>query len=233
MGMEKKHLVVISHPRNMPEVPDGSVQLAATSPPPFETGRSIGDFSHYLQDMQLVFSECHRVLEDGCCICVNACETISNSYSNPSPAHFALLLKRAGFEYVDEIIWHAPAHSHDGSMLGHVIIMRKGAFDRNITTGTEKHQAEADIQSVMQYWTPNNNQLLYPHGLFEPFIGLFTHEGETVLDPFLGNGCTAADIATLGRRLIGYCPASSCLPSILQGSGIAPHDLGIINRRLI
>ena len=233
MGMEKKHLVAISNPRNMPEVPDCSVQLVATSPPPFETGRSIGDFGRYLQDMQLTFNECHRVLEDGCCICVNACETINNSYSNPSPAHFALLLRRAGFVYSDDIIWRTPAHPPQDSIAGQVIIMRKGAFDWKTITGTEKRQAEMDIQGAMQYWIPDSSQLLYPSGLFEPLIRLFTYEGETVLDPFLGNGRTATEAATLGRRLIGYEPDSSHLPSILRGSGIAPHDLRIINRRLI
>ena len=232
MGMEKKHLVAISNPGNMHELPDAPVQLIATSPPLFEINRSFGDFSRYLQDMQLVFSECHRVLEDGACICLNACENINNRYSNPSPAHFALLLRRAGFVYRDDIIWRRPAHPPHSGMAGQVIIMRKGAFDRKTTTGTEKRQAAMDIQGAMQYWAPDS-QLLYPGGLFEPLIRIFTHEGETVLDPFLGNGRTAADTATIGRRLIGYCPNRSRLPSILQGSGIAPHNLRIINRRLI
>jgi len=247
MGMERKHLVVIANPRSMPEVQTGSVQLVATSPPCFDMAGCGGhasppkSFHKYLQDMQRTFSECHRALENGCCICAIVCDTIDCRYSNPSSAHFALLLKRAGFEYREDIIWRKPAslaekRPYSGSTLGHAIIMRKGGFDRREIGNDGKRQAARDMQEAARGWNPgiqNGDNALpqIPPGLFEPLIRFHTCEGETVLDPFLGNGMAAREIATLGRRLIGYATDSPRLQPIVHGSGIAPHDLKIMKRR--
>ncbi|HIG98260.1 TPA: site-specific DNA-methyltransferase [Candidatus Woesearchaeota archaeon] len=114
--MDPKHLVVIGDSRRMAEVPDDSVQLIVTSPPYFdvkdygqENIGSLDDFSEYLEEMQLVFKECHRVLENGRYICVNICDIISHKYKYPIPAHYVLLLQRAGFEYREDIIWRKPS----------------------------------------------------------------------------------------------------------------------------
>ena len=111
MGMEKNHLVVIGDPRSMAEVPDESVQLIATSPPVFEIGASLDGFKDYLEELQLAFRECYRVLEKGRYICVNVCDIVSRESKYPIPAHYVLLLQRAGFEYRDDIIWRKPRTS--------------------------------------------------------------------------------------------------------------------------
>lgn len=109
-------MVVIGDSRNMAEVSGDSIQLVVTSPPYFNVkdyGRenigSINDFHAYLQEMQLVFNECYRVLEKGRYCCVNICDVISGDQKYPIPAHFVLLLKRAGFEYREDIIWKKPS----------------------------------------------------------------------------------------------------------------------------
>jgi DNA modification methylase len=43
----------------------------------------------------------------------------------------------------------------------------------------------------------------FPPEMLERFIGFFTREGETVLDPFVGCGSTLVAAYTLGRRSIG------------------------------
>ncbi|MCX6771678.1 MAG: site-specific DNA-methyltransferase [Candidatus Micrarchaeota archaeon] len=253
--MEKKHLVVIGNPRRMAEVPDGSVQLVITNPPYFDIGgcdectECQDDFNDYLQEMQLILSECHRALEDGGIICLNICDVVNYKCKYPIPAHYTLLLQRANFEYREEIVWRKPSGDLTGTrrglfiqratpmdyspnnVLGHVLVFRKGKFNRKKVSDGERRQAVHDIREVMRSRQDMDAGSLYPAELAEALIKLYTYEGETVLDPFLGGGMTVQAAACLGRRSIGYEPDRSRLPSILQGSRIAPNDLEIIGQR--
>jgi modification methylase len=258
MGMEKQHLVVFGNPRTMAEVPDSSVQLVLTNPPYFDMGgcnecsAPLEDFSDHLQDMQLAFSECHRALENGGIICVNVCDVVNYKCKFPIPAHYTLLLQRAGFEYRDELVWRKPAGSnaemqsgifiqhssplayHPNSILGHVIILRKGDFSRKKPSSQERGQAMREIREITRFRSQDKGALqpsLYPQELAEALIKLYTYEGETVLDPFMNGGTTLKAAARIGRRSIGYGADIAQLPSIMQGSRIAPDDLRIIGQR--
>ncbi|MCX6771303.1 MAG: site-specific DNA-methyltransferase [Candidatus Micrarchaeota archaeon] len=258
MGMEKPHLVVIGNPRRMPELTDNSVQLIVTNPPYFDMGGcgecagTVDDFNDYLKDMQLAFFECHRVLEDGGIICVNVCDVVNYRCKCSLPVHYALLLQRAGFEYRDDLIWRKPAGSEAGlqtgifiqhssplsyspsNILGHVLVLRKGNFTRKAPGRAERQQAMFEIRAIMRLRSQDRGVLqpsLYPRELAETLIELYSHKGETVLDPFLGSGTTAKAAATLDRRSIGYQPDRSRLPSITKGSRIAPEGVRIIEQR--
>ena len=229
MGMERKHLVVIGNPGAMPEVPGESVQLVAASPPLFEMWQPAEAFGEYLEEMLRVFRECHRVLENGRCICVNVCDTVGREPMYPIPAHYALLLQRAGFRYRDDIIWRRPTPCFPDSALGHIIVMRKGMADfRRISQG-EREQAIFDIRTAMRGWGSSSPSL--PGSILETLIRLYTCEGETVLDPFLGDGATTRAAAGLNRSSIGYTLDYSALSSLRRVSGIAPDELEIIERR--
>ncbi|VVB59849.1 Modification methylase MjaI [uncultured archaeon] len=181
--MNPKHIVVIGDSRNMQEVPDNSVQLIVTSPPYFnvkEYGRenigSINEFSKYLQEMQQVFNECYRVLEYGRYICVNISDIISDKAKYPIPAHYILMLQRAGFEYREDIIWKKPSGvgANGGSGAGkrfgifirhpypmyyfpnnvfeHILVFRKGKFDYKKLTEEDKRRAAMDIEFIKENW---------------------------------------------------------------------------------
>ena len=272
--MEPKHLVVIGDSRNMREVKDESVQLVVTSPPYFnvkdygtENIGSINDFHEYLLEMQRVFSECYRVLEKGRYCCINICDIISHEAKYPIPAHYVLLLQRAGFEYREDIIWRKPAgvgakagagaakrfglfiqhpypmYYFPNNIFEHILVFRKGKFDYKKVSLEEKERAEVDIEMAKELWnsdvwdmvpetknqyTQDNHPAMFPEELPEAFIRLYTFEGETVLDPFLGSGTTTKVAASLGRRSVGYELNPDYLPLIRKKSGIAPHDLRIV-----
>ena len=114
--MASKHLVVVGDSRRMEEVASDSLQLVVTSPPYFNVkdyGQvnigSINDFYEYLQEMQLVFNECYRVLQKGRYCCINICDVISDKEKYPIPANYVFLLQRSGFEYREDIIWRKPS----------------------------------------------------------------------------------------------------------------------------
>jgi len=250
MDMEKDHLVVISNPRNMPEVPDNSVQLVIASPPYFdmndERSGSAGYFAGHLEEMQLAFNECFRVLQAGRHICVNVCDVVGRGCAHPYPAHYVLMLQRAGFEYRDDIVWRKPTaegaarrqalfiqhpcpqYYFPNDILAHILVLRKGKQDTRKVAMADLRQARLDIGEAGKQ---NGGHGSLPCGIAETLIKLYTCEGETVLDPFLGDGTTAAAAASLGRKSVSYGPDRSRLPSILQRAGIAPDRIGIIEQR--
>ena len=278
MGMDPKHLVVIGDSRRMTKVPDDSVQLIVTSPPYFdvkdygqENIGSLEDFNEYLQEMQFVFRECYRVLEKGRYICVNICDIISHKYKYPIPAHYVLLLQRAGFDYREDIIWRKPSgvggkgagsgaakrfgvfmqhpypmYYFPNNIFEHILVMRKGKFDYKSVSEEDKREAGIDVDEAKRRWNSDvwdmcpetknqynreSHPAMFPEELPEAFIRLYTYEGETVLDPFLGSGTTMKVAEGLNRRSIGYELNKDYLPLIRRKSGIAPHDLKIIHQR--
>ncbi|PIW12994.1 MAG: DNA methylase N-4, partial [Armatimonadetes bacterium CG17_big_fil_post_rev_8_21_14_2_50_66_6] len=74
-----KHRILIGDSRRMSELPDSSVHLVVTSPPYWQ----LKDYGHdgqigfddsyeaYINNLNLVWNECHRVLHPGCRLCVN------------------------------------------------------------------------------------------------------------------------------------------------------------------
>ena len=272
--MASKHLVVVGDSRNMAEVASDSLQLVVTSPPYFNVRDygldnigSINDFHEYLQEMQLVFNECHRVLEKGRYCCVNICDIISDKEKYPIPAHYVLLLQRAGFEYREDIIWRKPngvgakggsgaakrfgvflqhpypMYYFPNNVFEHILVFRKGKFDYKQLTEEDKLRAAIDIGEAKKRWnndvwemTPETQKergeirhpAMFPEELPEALIRLYTFEGESVLDPFLGSGTTTKVAASLGRNSVGYEINRAFLPLIKKKSGVAPHDLKVV-----
>ncbi len=272
--METKQLVVIGDSRKMAEVADESVQLVVTSPPYFNVkdyGQnnigSINDFHEYLQEMQLVFDECYRVLEKGRYCCVNICDIISGEEKYPIPAHYVLMLKRSGFQYREDIIWRKPSgvgakgssgaakrfglflqrpypmYYFPNNIFEHILVFRKGKFDYKKVGFEEKLRSAVDIELAKNRWNSDiwemcpetknqysdaSHPAMFPEELPEALIRLYSFEGETVLDPFLGSGTTTKVAASLNRRSIGYELNPDYLPLIKRKSNIAPHELKIV-----
>ncbi|VVC03597.1 Modification methylase MjaI [Candidatus Burarchaeum australiense] len=181
--MKSKYLVVIGDSRDMREVASDSVQLVVTSPPYFNVkdyGRenigSINEFYDYLMEMQLVFNECYRVLEKGRYCCINVGDVISEGEKYPIPAHFVIMLKRAGFDYREDIIWRKPSGvgARGGSGAGkrfgvfmqhpypmyyfpnnifeHILVFRKGKFDYKKASEEQKRRAKVDVEEAKRRW---------------------------------------------------------------------------------
>jgi site-specific DNA-methyltransferase (adenine-specific) len=114
-----QHKIIIGDSRRMAEVRDGSVQLVVTSPPYWQ----LKDYGHkeqigyndtyedYINNLNLVWKECFRVLSPGCRLSVNIGDQFARSvyYGRykiiPIRTEIIKLCETIGFDYMGAIIW--------------------------------------------------------------------------------------------------------------------------------
>lgn len=103
----------------MAELRDNSVHLAITSPPYWQlkdygTDTQIGyhdSYENYINNLNLVWKECYRVLHDGCRLCVNIGDQFARSvyYGRykviPIREEIIKFCENVGFDYMGAIIW--------------------------------------------------------------------------------------------------------------------------------
>ena len=65
---------------------------------------------------------------------------------------------------------------------------------------------------------------IYPEELVSRLVKMFSYEGDTVLDPFLGSGTTVKVARELNREAIGYEREPQYKAVIMQKLGIAPGE---------
>jgi len=117
--MKTWHKVIIGDSRWMKEVPDESVHLIITSPPYWQlkdygNGKQIGfndTYEEYINNLNLVWNECHRVLHKGCRLCINIGDQFARSvyYGRykviPIRTEIIKFCESIGFDYMGAIIW--------------------------------------------------------------------------------------------------------------------------------
>ena len=117
--MKTKHKIINGDSRQMSELTDRSVHLIITSPPYWQlkdygTDNQIGfndSYENYINNLNLVWSECFRVLHDGCCLCINIGDQFARSvyYGRYKviPIHSEIIrfCETVGFDFMGQIIW--------------------------------------------------------------------------------------------------------------------------------
>ncbi len=113
------HKIIIGDSREMNEVSDKSVHLIITSPPYWQLkdygdGSQIGfdhNYEDYINNLNLVWNECRRVLHDGCRMCINIGDQFARSvyYGRykviPIRTEIIKFCETVGFDYMGAIIW--------------------------------------------------------------------------------------------------------------------------------
>ena len=124
--MSTKHLLINGDSRKMSPIPDESVQLIVTSPPYWQlkdygADKQIGfndSYEEYINNLNLVWSECFRVLEQGCRLCINIGDQFARSvyYGRYKviPIHSEIIrfCEETGFDYMGSIVWQKPTSMH-------------------------------------------------------------------------------------------------------------------------
>lgn len=117
--MKTNHKIIIGDSRNMAELQDNSVHLVITSPPYWQlkdygSPNQIGfndSYEDYINNLNLVWKECFRVLNDGCRLCINIGDQFARSvyYGRykiiPIRTEIIKFCETIGFDYMGAIIW--------------------------------------------------------------------------------------------------------------------------------
>ncbi len=113
------HTVINGDSREMLELKDKSVDLVVTSPPYWQlkdygTDNQIGyndSYEDYINNLNLVWNECYRVLNNGCRLCVNIGDQFARAvyYGRykviPIRTEIIKFCEAIGFDYMGAIIW--------------------------------------------------------------------------------------------------------------------------------
>jgi DNA modification methylase len=113
------HRIIIGDSRKMDAVENESVHLVVTSPPYWQLKdygprQQIGyndSYQDYINNLNLVWSECYRVLHKGCRLCINIGDQFARSvyYGRykiiPIRTEIIKFCETIGFDYMGAIIW--------------------------------------------------------------------------------------------------------------------------------
>ncbi|MFN3821170.1 MAG: DNA methyltransferase [bacterium] len=124
--MKTTHKIIIGDSRWMREVPDESVHLIITSPPYWQlkdygNGKQIGfndTYEEYINNLNLVWNECYRVLHKGCRLSINIGDQFARSvyYGRykiiPIRTEIIKFCESRGFDYMGAIIWQKVTTCH-------------------------------------------------------------------------------------------------------------------------
>ncbi len=111
--------IILGDSRNMSELKDESVHLVVTSPPYWQlkdygNGNQIGfndSYEDYINNLNLVWKECYRVLYKGCRLCINIGDQFARSVYYGRYKIISIREKiirfceTIGFDYMGAIIW--------------------------------------------------------------------------------------------------------------------------------
>ncbi len=140
--MKTLHKIIIGDSRCMDEVADESVHLVITSPPYWQlkdygNEKQIGfndTYEEYINNLNLVWNECHRVLHKGCRLCINIGDQFARSvyYGRykviPIRTEIIKFCESAGFDYMGAIIWQKVTTCHT---TGGATVMGSFPYPRN------------------------------------------------------------------------------------------------------
>lgn len=143
MSFKTKHRIINGDSRKMTELKDNSVDLVITSPPYWQlkdygTENQIGyndSYEEYINNLNLVWKESYRVLNNGCRLCVNIGDQFARAvyYGRykviPIRTEIIKFCEAIGFDYMGAIIWQKKTTSNTtggASLMGSYPMPRNG-----------------------------------------------------------------------------------------------------------
>lgn len=224
---KKKAEVYFKTSEIMEEVKDGEIDLVVTSPPYwdlknyFKEGQ-IGQESYekYLERLNKVWKECYRILKDDGNVFININTRTKDKKTILIPGDFIKQCQEIGFSLKDIIIWHKssgiPTSGKNLTDKYEYVLWFTKKYEREILKDRilEVSDYKNEELNYGNIWNINRkagsvgkdyvHPAIYPNKLVERIVNLFTNEGDTVLDPFLGSGTSLIGAIRLNRNFKGY-----------------------------
>lgn len=143
MQLKTTHTLINGDSRSLSLISDQSVHLIITSPPywqlkDYENDSQIGfhdSYENYINNLNMVWAECNRVLHDGCRLCINIGDQFARSvyYGRykviPIRTEIIRFCETIGMDYMGAIIWQKQTTMHTtggGSVMGSFPYPRNG-----------------------------------------------------------------------------------------------------------
>lgn len=183
-----EHKIIFGDSRSLNQIQDKSVQLIITSPPYWQlkdygTEDQIGfnnSYEEYINNLNLVWKECNRVLTDGCRLCINIGDQFARSvyYGRykviPIRTEIIRFCESLGMDYMGAIIWQKTTTmntSGGGAIMGSFPYPRNGILKMdyefillfkklgNAPKPTPKQKAESEMtkEEWSQYFSSHWN----------------------------------------------------------------------------
>jgi DNA modification methylase len=237
---ESVDLVVTSPPYPMIEMWDESFcAVNGRIEEALAKGQGQAAFELMHQELDRVWTECHRVLRPGGFLCVNigdATRKVKDNfrlYSNHS--RIVEYCVSTGFQSLPAILWRKqtngpnkfmgsgmlPAGAYVTLEHEYVLVFRKDGKRVFTKDESQRRRRSAffweernrwfsdvwELKGVRQLLPANEaraRSAAYPLELVSRIINMYSLQGDTVLDPFLGTGTTTAAAIINGRNSIGF-----------------------------
>jgi site-specific DNA-methyltransferase (adenine-specific) len=140
--VKSTHRIIFGDARRMSQIVDNSTHLIITSPPYWQlkdygNENQIGfddSYEDYINNLNLVWKECHRVLHNGCRLCINIGDQFARSvyYGRykviPIRTEITRFCETVGFDFMGSIIWQKVTTCNT---TGGATIMGSYPFPRN------------------------------------------------------------------------------------------------------
>ena len=191
------------------------------------------DYGEYLGLMQRVFTEVNRVTKPGgfCAIVIGT--VLLDGRHIPAPFDLAARMPDAGWEFHQDIIWHKttagvkragsaiqkpyPGYYYPNIMTEYILLFRKPGEKIYRQANGNREASRFEIDDVFKMDTANNiwhiapvpprtidHPCPFPEEIPYRLIKMYSYQGDTVLDPFVGSGQTTKVAVALERNAVGY-----------------------------
>ncbi len=140
--MKTNHVIINGDSRKMKEIGDESVHLIITSPPYWQlkdygSENQLGfneSYESYINNLNLVWNECYRVLHNGCRLCINIGDQFARAvyYGRykviPIRTEIIKFCESRGLDYMGAVIWQKVTTSNT---TGGATVMGSFPYPRN------------------------------------------------------------------------------------------------------